>query len=400
MNSSNNNNGTPDFFSWLIIFILFGSGAWPIALFLLIRKLFASDVPKERRRAAPSLSKEYRDDQQDEELERLKKKLQQKQNTEKAKEAIRSFVKSPKENINNSTLLTIAGALIMAAGAFLGFSAIGATGDIGLQVWTAMGTFLGGGCMLASGIMMKRSMQRQAAYLAIIGPNEAMEISTIAKKAGVSEKQAGKDLQKMIDKGMFGESAYINKELGYIFMSSRADEELTAARKAAMEKTREATKLEAAKQNASAYDQILAQIRDVNERIPDEAMTEKITELEQITRDIFRAVEQEPEKRGKIDRFMSYFLPTTLKLLESYANMEKNSVGGKNINQSMQSIEVAMDTIVEGFRHQLDELYRTDAVSIETEVDVLTKMINRETTTAKQEFGLGGQAVQQQKKEN
>ena len=400
MNSSNNNNGTPDFFSWLIIFILIGSGAWPIALFLLIRKLFASDVPKERRRAAPSLSKEYRDDQQDEELERLKKKLQQKQNTEKAKEAIRSFVKSPKENINNSTLLTIAGALIMAAGAFLGFSAIGATGDIGLQVWTAMGTFLGGGCMLASGIMMKRSMQRQAAYLAIIGPNEAMEISTIAKKAGVSEKQAGKDLQKMIDKGMFGESAYINKELGYIFMSSRADEELTAARKAAMEKTREATKLEAAKQNASAYDQILAQIRDVNERIPDEAMTEKITELEQITRDIFRAVEQEPEKRGKIDRFMSYFLPTTLKLLESYANMEKNSVGGKNINQSMQSIEVAMDTIVEGFRHQLDELYRTDAVSIETEVDVLTKMINRETTTAKQEFGLGGQAVQQQKKEN
>ena len=285
----------------------------------------------------------------------------------------------------------------MAAAAFLLARSIGATGDVGLQIATGLGTLFGGGCMFTSGILMKRAMQRQAAYLAIIGPNEAMEISAIAKKAGVSEKQAGKDLQKMIDKGMFGESAYINKELGYIFMSSRADEELTAARKAAMEKTREATKREAVKQNASAYDQILAQIRDVNERIPDEAMTEKITELEQITRDIFRAVEQEPEKRGKIDRFMSYFLPTTLKLLESYARMEKNSVGGKNINQSKHSIEVAMDTIVEGFRHQLDELYKTDAVSIETEVDVLTKMINRETTTARQEFGLGGQAVQQQK---
>ena len=252
--------------------------------------------------------------------------------------------------------------------------------------------------MFASGILMKRTMQRQATYLAILGPNEAMEIAVIAKKAGVSKKQAEKDLQRMIDKGYFGESAYINKELGYIFMSNRADEELTAARKAAMEKTREATKLEAAKQNASAYDQILAQIRDVNERIPDPAMTEKITEIEEITREIFRAVEQEPEKRGKIDRFMSYFLPTTLKLLESYASMEKTSVGGKNINQSKHSIEVAMDTIVEGFRHQLDELYKTDAVSIETEVDVLTKMINRETATAKQEFGLGGQAVQQQTK--
>lgn len=398
MNSSNNNDGKSDIFSWIIILILFGSGAWPIALFLLIRKLFASDVPKGQRREAPSLSKTDRDEQQDEELERLKKKLQQKQNAEKAKEAIRSFVKSPKENKNSVAILTIAGALIMAAGAFLGFSAVGATGDVGLQVWTALGTFLGGGCMFASGILMKRTMQRQATYLAILGPNEAMEIAVIAKKAGVSKKQAEKDLQRMIDKGYFGESAYINKELGYIFMSNRADEELTAARKAAMEKTREATKLEAAKQNASAYDQILAQIRDVNERIPDPAMTEKITEIEEITREIFRAVEQEPEKRGKIDRFMSYFLPTTLKLLESYANMEKTSVGGKNINQSKHSIEVAMDTIVEGFRHQLDELYKTDAVSIETEVDVLTKMINRETATAKQEFGLGGQAVQQQTK--
>ena len=145
---------------------------------------------------------------------------------------------------------------------------------------------------------------------------------------------------------------------------------------------------------AVAYDQILAQIRDVNERIPNAAMTEKINEIESITREIFRAVEQEPEKRGKIDKFMSYFLPTTLKLLESYAKLEKTKVGGKNISQSMHSIEVAMDTIVDGFRHQLDELYRTDAVSIETEIDGLTKMINRETTTPRQEFGLGGQAVQ------
>ena len=79
--------------------------------------------------------------------------------------------------------------------------------------------------------------------------------------------------------------------------------------------------------------QILAKIRDVNDRIPDEAMTEKINQIESITREIFRAVEQEPEKRGKIDRFMSYFLPTTLKLLESYANLERTNIAGKNISQ-------------------------------------------------------------------
>ena len=392
-NRNNRNNGTSEFFSWFIIALLFAGGGWPIALFLLFRKLFSSDVPREQRREAPSLTKEQELKQQQEELEKMKKKLQQKETTQKAKQAVRSILQSPKENNSSSWLLMIAGALIMAGAVFWGIpSAIQAGGVY--PIGTAVASLFGGGCMLASGILMRRALQRYSAYLAIIGPNEAVEIETIAKKVGVKPKQAERDLQKMIEKGYFGKSAYINKELGYIFMSSRADEELTRARAAAMEKTRETSKKEAVKQSAEAYDQILDQIRAVNERIHDPEMTEKISQIESITREIFRAVEQAPEKRGKIDRFMSYFLPTTLKLLESYANLEKTNIDGKNINQSMRSIEIAMDTVVDGFRHQLDELYKSDAVSIETEVDVLTKMINRETATTRQEFGLGGQAVQ------
>lgn len=393
MDNRNNENNKSEFFSWFVIILLFAGGGWPIALFLLIRKLFSSDIPRSQRREAPYLSREQELKRQQEELERMKKKFQQEQTTRKAKQAIRSILKSPKENKNTSWLMTIAGALIMAVAVFWGIPAAIQSGTI-YAISTAIGALLGGGCVLTSGILMRRAMQRYTAYLAIIGPNEAMEIETIAKKVGVKRKQAEQDLQKMIEKGYFGDAAYINKELGYIFMSSRADEELARAREAAMQKTREASKKEAVKQNAEAYDQILAKIRDVNDRIPDEAMTEKINQIESITREIFRAVEQEPEKRGKIDRFMSYFLPTTLKLLESYANLERTNIVGKNISQSKKSIEIAMDTVVDGFKHQLDELYKSDAVSIETEVDVLTKMINRETVTAKQEFGLGGQAVQ------
>ena len=393
MDNRNNGNNKSEFFSWFVIILLFAGGGWPIALFLLIRKLFSSDIPRSQRREAPYLSKEQELKRQQEELERMKKKFQQEQTSMRAKQAIRSILKSPKEDKNTSWLMTIAGALIMALAIFWGIPAAIQSGTV-YTVSTALGALLGGGCILTSGILMRRAMQRYTAYLAIIGPNEAMEIDTIAKKVGVKRKQAEQDLQKMIEKGYFGDSAYINKELGYIFMSSRADEELARAREAAMQKTREASKKEAVKQNAEAYDQIIAKIRDVNDRIPDAAMTEKINQIESITQQIFRAVEREPEKRGKIDRFMSYFLPTTLKLLESYANLEKTNIDGKNINQSMRSIEIAMDTVVDGFKHQLDELYKSDAVSIETEIDVLTKMINRETVTTQKEFGLGGQAVQ------
>ena len=110
----NNRRNKSDFFSWFVIILLFASGFWPIALFLLIRKLFYSDVSKteRERREAPSLTKEETIRQQEAELERLRKKVQQKAMSYKAKETIRSIIQSPKENDRSAAILTIAGALV------------------------------------------------------------------------------------------------------------------------------------------------------------------------------------------------------------------------------------------------------------------------------------------------
>ena len=385
-NSSNNRNkGGSGIGSWIAIAVLFSLGLWELALPWLFFKLFLPDVGKNQRREAPSLSREGT---QKEKAEQERKK-QQKETAAKARRMLKGLFQSPKDGSRTAILLIAVGALV----AIGGLSLFGAPllalirGSVAASdvstLLQALAVSIGGGAMVASGIGMKRSIKRYGTYLAVIGPNEAMDVSVIAKKSGVSKKQAMKDLQAMLDKGYFGESAYLNRELGYIFMSSRADEELSAARAAAAEKTRTAVKSEAAKQNANAYDQILAQIRDVNDRIPDPEMTEKISEIEEITRQIFRAVEQDPGKRGKIDRFMSYFLPTTLKLLESYSKLEATDAAGENVAQSRRSIEIAMGTVVDGFRHQLDELYESDAMNIETEVDVLTRMMNQEMGTAK-----------------
>ena len=109
----NNDGGGREGLSWFLIIFLFAVGAWPIALFLLIRKLFASDVPKTARREAPFLSREEELKRQEAELERMKKKFQQEKATAKAKETIRSLVKSPKDDNKNALFLMIAGALVM-----------------------------------------------------------------------------------------------------------------------------------------------------------------------------------------------------------------------------------------------------------------------------------------------
>lgn len=239
---------------------------------------------------------------------------------------------------------------------------------------------LGGGIwVFLRGLNSILAVKRYPQYAAIIGSKQAMHVGSLAKKTGHSEKLVLSDLQKLIDKGFFGSSAYINRELGYLFLSNEADEELSAAREAALKKAREASRKESARQEADIYEATLLKIRDVNDRIANPVVTEKIYRLEEITRKIFKAVQDDPSKVGKIDRFMSYYLPSTLKILDSYDRLEDANVPGENIAKGMRSIEDTMDSIIAGFERQLDDLYKMDTLDIESDLDVMQQMLARDS---------------------
>jgi dTDP-4-amino-4,6-dideoxygalactose transaminase len=68
---------------------------------------------------------------------------------------------------------------------------------------------------------------------------------------------------------------------------------------------------------------------------------------------------------------MDYYLPTTLKILRTYARLEAQEVDGENITATKERIEGMMDTVVEGFESQLDQLFRDEAIDITSDVQVL-----------------------------
>ena len=110
--------------------------------------------------------------------------------------------------------------------------------------------------------------------------------------------------------------------------------------------------------------------------------------LEEITAKIFKLVEEDTKKAGRIDTFLNYYLPTTQKLLHSYAEFESAGVEGENLKQAKQRIESTMDSIVKGFEHQLDELYKSDAMDVDTDIRVMESMLRRDTGSASEDFGL------------
>lgn len=120
------------------------------------------------------------------------------------------------------------------------------------------------------------------------------------------------------------------------------------------------------------------QLRTLNGKIKDKKLSAQIDRLEQLSREIFAQVAKNPGKLPQIRKFMNYYLPTTLKLLNSYAELAGQSVRGKNISATMTRIESIMDAIVQAFEKQLDSLFGDAALDISTDITVLEGMLERE----------------------
>ena len=122
----------------------------------------------------------------------------------------------------------------------------------------------------------------------------------------------------------------------------------------------------------------IAEMKRLDDNIADPGISADIVRLEQVSEKIFEEVQRDPKKLPKIRRFMDYYLPTTLKLLNSYDRMSATGVSGENIDTTLAKVEGMMRTVVAAFEKQLDSLYGTDALDISTDITVLETMMARE----------------------
>ena len=125
----------------------------------------------------------------------------------------------------------------------------------------------------------------------------------------------------------------------------------------------------------------ISEMKRLDDNIADPGISADIVRLEQISTRIFEEVRRDPKKLPQIRRFMDYYLPTTLKLLNSYARMSAAGVSGENIDATLAKVEGMMRTIVAAFEKQLDALYGAEALDISTDITVLETMMAREGLT-------------------
>lgn len=135
----------------------------------------------------------------------------------------------------------------------------------------------------------------------------------------------------------------------------------------------------------------VSEMRRLNASIKDEKISRQIDHLEEITGKIVDGVVAEPKKLPQIRKFMNYYLPTTLKILNAYDRMDATGIEGENITATKERVAGMLDTISQAFDKQLDALYGEEALDISTDITVMEQMLQSE--------GIGGMTMTAQAKQ-
>ena len=214
----------------------------------------------------------------------------------------------------------------------------------------------------------KNKMRRIWQYLK---GRDFCKISEVASRLKMSEKKAVQTIEKMIGKKLLPEGhldetktclMLTDETYARYLESQKSAQEKEARRKEAEEHPERAAMAEMV-QEGSRY---IQRIREINNDLPDPVVSAKLDDLEKVCQQIFAYVGDHPDKLSELRKFMSYYLPTTLKLLEAYRKLAHQNTGTESEEKTEQEILAAasdfekLQQIMEeqaAWQKKLEELY-------------------------------------------
>lgn len=254
----------------------------------------------------------------------------------------------------------------------------------------------GGIAAAAAGTKKLFRINRFKTYVKAIGNKEYCNISVLAAKVGKADKAVVKDLQYMIKNRWFGQGhldsqktclivtdqmyqQYKQLEERKLLEQKEAEEKAAALQQHNSQKEKMDGNLEPeVRQVIEKGEAYIQRIRACNDAIPGEEISAKIFRIEMLVEKIFDRVKKNPRSVSDIRKLMEYYLPTTVKLLEAYVQLDAQPAGGENIQSAKKEIEETLDTLNVAFEKLLDDLFRETAWDVSSDISVLNTMLAQE----------------------
>ncbi len=293
-----------------------------------------------------------------------------------------------------ATLLTVFGSIGIGTFAFL----VLILGAMGINPWLLGGLIIGlisGVVMDMRGSLIRGRLKRYKRYLNLFQGKDSCSIKEIASYSNSSERYTVKDLRKMISIGMFPQGRIDNDKTIIMLNNNRYERFLMEKEEMRLKELEvsDAKRRLSASGNMELISTIedgryfVVQVNQAKAGIIDNQVAKKVHRMEDVIDKIVNYIEGHPKQLSEVRRFMQYYLPTTLKLLNAYTEFEKQPIQGENITTAKKEINEALDTINEAFENLFDSLFASDMMDVSTDISVLETMLAQEGLTEK-EFDL------------
>ncbi len=309
---------------------------------------------------------------------------------EPKKETLPALYGNPNGETTKGILQTVFGGILAVAalGLVIPFGVLSIVGSAGFVVGFLAGgaALVGGTALLCSGIGTLAKVSRFKVYLKALGTKTSITLERLSRSVGKNERFVRKELQKMIKQGLFLEG-HLDNEQKNLITSDETFREFERSR-LELEQRKRSQAVQAAKSPDPKIQEVLdkgnayvKEIRRCNDEIPGEEISAKIDRMEAIVRKIFERAEAHPEVIPDMKKLMDYYLPMTVKLLNAYADMDRQPVQGETIRKSKQEIDATLDTLNAAFEKLLDELFQDAAIDVSSDISVLNTLLAQEGLT-------------------
>lgn len=230
-----------------------------------------------------------------------------------------------------------------------------------------------------------RLYQRAQHYLEFLKGKTSSSIEHLAIFTGVSERKVKKDLLKLSQARLI-QRVFLSPDGNEVFSNIEQYEEhqkqlkQEKQKEKLQEKPKPAPEPKEKEQPVSQSQQhtFLVQMQELNNKIEDKDVSEKIDQICEICEKIFEQTKEMKDTPASFKKFESYYLPTTIKLLEVYTEVDDQPVDGVNIETIRRDIPSILNTLIQAYQNLLDGLYANMAMDVSSEIAVLKDMLTQE----------------------
>lgn len=247
--------------------------------------------------------------------------------------------------------------------------------------------------IILCGLSKSKRIKRFKKYVRCLDNKAYCRIDKLSESVNKDNKFVVKDLKKMMELDMF-KKGHIDEEETYFILSDKVYndyvmmQESYKKRKEEEEQKKKEQSIEKDNTEESKYDntikrgeEYISQIQEANNYIRDENMSLKLTKLEEILREIFKNIKENPENISYVRKTIEHYLPMTIKLVNSYIELSNKNIQGENIKNAKKEIEESIDLINKAFEALLNDLFEEVAMDISTDISALKTLFTQDGLT-------------------